>query len=109
MWSFIEEANQTFTDDEKKQVEDSVAFFSKNPHFTGFDGTHESEYMTLAWFVIEKLGWFQRFKGRELNSHAPLVDRYKRMIDIFEPIRVKLVGRGLTTAEMITLLKEQER
>jgi uncharacterized protein YfbU (UPF0304 family) len=109
MWSFIEEAYQTFTDDEKKQVEDSVEFFGTNPQFTDFDGNYESEYMILARFVIDKLGWFQRFKGRELNSHAPHVDRYKRMIDVFDPIRVKLVGRGLTTAEMITLLKEQER
>jgi len=79
----------------------------KDPKFYGFDGNNEGEYMSIARFLVEKMGRFESFKGRNFNSHVPLVDRYRVMIAAFEPIRVGLVGRKLGVGEMINLLKLQ--
>lgn len=55
--------------------------------------------------MIDDLKRFTHFVGRDLNSHMPVIEAYRRMYRVFEPIRVKLVGHALTAAEIIELLK----
>jgi hypothetical protein len=105
MWSFIEEAYEDFGVTEKERIETEVGPFGKNPKFIGFDGNYESEYMNIGRFLVEKMGRFSRFKGRDFNSHVPLVDRYRVMAAVFEPMRLRLSGRGLSVQEVIELLK----
>jgi uncharacterized protein len=40
-----------------------------------------------------------------MNSHHPSVEGYQRMYEVFDPIRVGLVGRELNLAEMTAILK----
>ncbi len=54
-------------------------------YFHGFDGNNESKYLGFARFLINEQGKFaeqqQYFKlNDDLNSHAPMVDKYERMI-----------------------------
>ena len=81
----------------------------KDPKFFGFDGNYESEYMSIARFLVEKMGRFETFKGRDFNSHVPVVDRYRVMTAAFEPMRTSLSGRELSVGEVIDLLKLQLR
>lgn len=104
-WSFIERGYEELSKADKDRLEAEVPIFGKDPRFAGFDGNHETEYMSIARFLVEKMGRFERFKGRELNSHMPMVQRYKQMNATFEPIRAKLIGRELTVDELISLLK----
>lgn len=104
-WSFIERGYEKLSKADKDRLEAEVPIFGKNPRFIGFDGNHETEYMGIARFLVEKMGRFERFKGRELNSHMPTVQRYEQMNATFEPIRAKLLGRELTVDELIALLK----
>ncbi len=54
------------------------------------------------------MGRFADFKGRDLNSHVPSVDRYRRMVQVFEPMRVGLGGGSLLGAgQIIELLNAQ--
>ena len=71
MWSFIERAYKRFNAEEKKQIEKAIGSGGK-PKFTGFDEQNEIEHLSIARFLVEKLGKFQAFKGRDFNSHAPL-------------------------------------
>ena len=104
-WSFIERAYAEFDDVEKQRVEIEVGPWGKNPIFRGFDGNNESEHLSIARFLIEKLGRFESFKGRDFNSHMPTVSRYRDMAAAFEPMRVSLVGRELSPDQVIQLLK----
>jgi hypothetical protein len=80
-----------------------------DPKFLGFDGNYETEYVSIARFLVEKLDNFSKFKGREFNSHTPMVERYKRMCAKFDLIRPKLVdGRELSVDELIELLNREE-
>lgn len=105
MWGFIERAYAGFSAAERDRIEAEVGPTGRNPHFFGFDGNHETEHMSIARFLVETMGRFETFKGRDFNSHMPQVERFRRMTAIFEPIRARLVGRELTLDEVIQLLK----
>jgi uncharacterized protein len=110
-WSFIEEAYETFTVAERKKLAADVGPWGIDPKFRGFDGNYESEYLGIASHLVNKLERFPRFKGRELNSHMPVVGRYARMARLFQPMRAALGGRHpirLTWGEVATLLKAND-
>lgn len=106
-WNFVERAYEGFSDAEKERIEKEVGPWGKNPMFPGFDGNNETEHMAIARFLVEKLGRFERFKGRSFNSHMPVIGRYRRMTAAFEPIRARLVRRELSPDEVIELLKRE--
>lgn len=104
MWTFLESGYERLSKKEKARVATEAAPLGKYVRFSGFDGNDESEYMGVAHFLIEKLGRFTNFKGRELNSHIPSLESYRRMLAVFEPVRCSLVGRPLSADEIIVIL-----
>ena len=90
MWDSIETGYERLTDDEKRQI-------GEEPKFHGFDGNYEAEYYTIALFLVEDLGRFERFKGRGLNSHVPMLYKYRPMVTEFQHMQKEpggLVGAG---------------
>ncbi|MHB8385260.1 YfbU family protein [Metallibacterium sp.] len=104
MWSFIEEAYATFDASAKTKIEAEADPFGTHVQFSGFDGNNETTHMSIARFLVEDMGRFSRFKGRDLNSHLPSIGTYRRMLAVFEPIRKTLDGHGLTAGKVIKLL-----
>jgi uncharacterized protein len=104
MWSFIEEAYEKLSDEELATLESELGkhYTAK---FIGFCGNTESEHIGITRFLIEKMDRFTRFKGREFNSHVPILDRYKRMLATFATMRSQLIGRGLSVADLLALLR----
>ncbi len=109
MWCFIEEAYEKLDDADRKLLEEEAAPFGKFVSFAGFDGNNESEYMGIARFLINDLKRFVRFEARDLNSHAPSLGMYRRMYQIFEPIRRNLIGRRLSRNELVAILSAKQR
>lgn len=108
MWTFIEEAVEKFSPTERKKLVDEIGPLGKDPKFLGFDGNNEAEYLGIASHLVNRMDRFQRFKGRELNSHMQVVSRYAKMVQQFEPIRPNLGTRQpvrLSLSEVVTLLK----
>ena len=103
MWSFIEEGYEKLSVEDKAQLDMDVGYVQ----FTGFDGNYESSHLGITRFLIEKMNRFSRFKGRELNSHCPVVARYKLMFEIFEPMRKGLVGIRLSANQIAQILKSK--
>ena len=59
--------------------------------FHGFDGNNEAEYLVFSRFLIEKQGKFREqvhyfSKNDNLNSHMPMKDKYKRMLNAAQTI-----------------------
>jgi uncharacterized protein len=75
MWSIIEEAYNGFTAEETQLVKDGLGEFGIKPKFQGFDGNHETEYLSITRFIVDKLERYQIFKGRDFNSHSPMISR----------------------------------
>lgn len=51
--------------------------------FEGFDANNEPHYGVARMF-IEEMGRWPEFKGRAINSHAQIVDRYRRMLERYK-------------------------
>ncbi len=105
MWEFLESAFENLDKKGKEQLAKDAEPFGKDVAFRGFDGNNESEHIGIARFFVRDMGRFDRFKGRDLNSHFPSIAGYRRMLDVFRPIREKLAGRELTGAELAEILK----
>lgn len=103
MWTFIESAYEELDAASKQLLKDDPEIVQVQ--FTGFDGNNESEYMSVARFLINQLDRFTEFKNRELDSHYPMIGRYRRMYSIFEPVRRNLHNRKLILVELQSILK----
>lgn len=103
MWEMLELACEEMTAAEKKLV--ASAPLGKDVKFRGFDGNNEGEYMGIARFLTQRMDRFTRFKDRTMNSHMPSIDGYRRMLEVYLPLRDKLVGRKLQANEVIAILE----
>jgi uncharacterized protein YfbU (UPF0304 family) len=105
MWRLIEQSYAKLPPADKKRIETDAVPFGKNVSFLGFDGNNESEYMAIARFLVEDIGTFEYFKGRDFNSHVPSsLASYKRMYAVFEPMRRTLDNRDLSASQIIEVL-----
>jgi uncharacterized protein YfbU (UPF0304 family) len=109
LWSFIEWGYEALSKADKDRVAKEGEPFGSDVYFRGFDGNNEGEYLNIAAFLIDHLNRFTKFTGRDLNSHAPSVEAYRRMWVAFEPMRSS-IGAGdcnnLGADQIITILKE---
>jgi uncharacterized protein YfbU (UPF0304 family) len=108
MWSFIESSYGMLSQKDKDRVEKEAEPFGKHVCFQGFDGNNETEHLGIARFLIEQLDRFSTFEGRDLNSHYPSIQPYRRMLHVFEPMRRTLIGRELGASEIISILNEKK-
>ncbi|MDA0734199.1 MAG: YfbU family protein, partial [Chloroflexi bacterium] len=104
MWMFIESAYDKLSKEDKDCIAKLAEPFGKDVSFQGFGGNYESEHLHIAHFLINDLDRFSYFKGRDLNSHMPLMEDYRRMLMVFEPMRQTLVGGCLSTKQIVELL-----
>jgi len=86
MWAFIEEAHERFSAEEEERVKAKAHPYG-NARFAGFDRHTDIQHIQAARFLIEDLNYFSRFKGRDLDSHVPVLNAYLRMYQGFEPVR----------------------
>jgi uncharacterized protein YfbU (UPF0304 family) len=107
MWSLIEESYKGLSNEDKDLIEKEAYPFGRDPRFEGFDGNNESEYMSSASFIVNELDRYEEFKGRDFNSHCPLVDSYNRMYPKFEEIRNKSHFQDMTYLDIIEILRER--
>lgn len=103
MWSMIERGHDALSPEARTKLAGQTG--RKSVRFPGFDGNHECEHMSAARFLIDRMGLFAHFAGRgDLNSHWPMLDAYRRMLDEYEPMRRGLIGRELNAAELAAIL-----
>ncbi|TFW17553.1 YfbU family protein [Duganella callida] len=105
MWTFMEVAYAKLSVEDKARITREVGSWQTDVRFSGFDGNEEGSQMGIAQFLVDKMRRFSQFKGRSLNSHCSTVGRYRRMYQLFEPMRRTLVGMDLSADQLITLLK----
>lgn len=104
MWDYIERGYDRLTKKDKAAIERDAAPLGKHVRFSGFDGNNESSQMGIARFLVEKMGRFSRFKGRDLNSHMPTRAAHEGMLRAFMPMRDDLIGDDLDAQQITTLL-----
>lgn len=104
MWAFIENAYKTFSKADKVLIKEQADPFGEHVELLGFDGNNETEHLGIAEFLINDVERFTQFKGRDLNSHMPSLDAYKRMLQVFKPMQASSYT-GLGVPLVMELLK----
>jgi uncharacterized protein len=104
MWCFIERGYGKLSKKDKVRIETEADPFGKHVSFGGFDGNYEAGHLGIASFLINNLNRFSEFKGRDLNSHCPSLDAYRRMLKVFEPLRHNLIGQELDASQITDIL-----
>ncbi len=109
MWTFIERGYNKLSKKDQDFLEQELSPFGKNIQFPGFDGNNEAEQLGIARFLIEKMDRFGHFKNRvhDLNSHSPSLDGYKKMLNIFLPMRSNLIGIELDAKQLIQIMNSK--
>jgi uncharacterized protein YfbU (UPF0304 family) len=103
MWSAIEGSYQNVSPEDRAKIEKEAAPYGSHVRFSGFDGNNEAFFLSVARFLVDDLGRFQIFKGRDLDSHSPwCLDGYRRMLAVFKPLRA---SSHLIATDIIELLK----
>jgi len=64
MWSFMEEACERLSAEEKAFIVQELGPWATDVKFSGFDGNEESGQMQMASFLVEKMGRCRQCKGR---------------------------------------------
>lgn len=105
MWRQIEWAAAKWSDKDRDRVEVETGEWNRNPKFDGFDGNEEGSYFTIAQFLVQKMGRFEEFKNRSLNSHSNRTADYRAMLAVYDRIEWTLTRDGLTLGEVIKILK----
>lgn len=108
VWQFLEPSYANLSEEDKERVKKEAKPFGEDVVFPGFDGNNEGEHLGIAQFMIDKMGWFTEFRGRNLNSHIPSIDGYRLMVRAFKPMRSNLRGRDLLRADQIIELLNAE-
>ncbi|ACS80421.1 YfbU family protein [Maridesulfovibrio salexigens] len=107
MWTSVEHSYAQLNSEEKAYVHEQAKPFGNDPKFKGFDGNNETEYMSIAYFLINDLDRFTNFKGRGLNSHVPSMETYSRMTATFKKIVDKTSSFQLSKEDLAKVLKEK--
>ena len=82
---------------DKARLKEEAEPFGDDVKFRGFDGNNESEHFSIARFLVEDMGRWSRFKKRDMNSHSPAIDSYRRML-AHVPAHQTHDGRGVDDA-----------
>jgi uncharacterized protein YfbU (UPF0304 family) len=54
--------------------------------FPGFDGNDETKQFSYAGYLVDDLGNWREFQGRDLNSHFAMLPRYRNMLGKWLPL-----------------------
>jgi uncharacterized protein YfbU (UPF0304 family) len=94
MWDWLETAWAKYDANTRQALKDEGFIWRTGDQlFPGFDGNNESSHLSAARFMIDKMGRFSIFAGRDLNSHHPVIDAYRRMYPVFNAMWLGRDGR----------------
>ena len=100
MWSFLEGAYKLLGAPDKARIAAEVPYYGKEVVFPGFDGNNEGEHFGTAKFLVDDMGRWSEFKGREMNSHSESLSGHRSMLSVFMPMR-KTIKMGAMSADQI--------
>jgi hypothetical protein len=107
MWSALEWGYSNLSDDGRGVIAKEARPFGDNVRFPGFDGNEESEHYSVARFLIDSMGSWQEFRGHDLNSHAPVIDRYRRMLAAYRRMTSPAsAGTPMKADDIASVMKE---
>jgi uncharacterized protein YfbU (UPF0304 family) len=105
LWRQIEESFRQLSADQKGKVM-SEAALTAQPSFPGWDGRRETDYMSIARFMTDRMNMFPSQKGKAgREAGKPSVSGYRKMLDLYDAFEQDARDRKLTAQELVNLLQ----
>ncbi|AHG43286.1 hypothetical protein N018_24850 [Pseudomonas syringae CC1557] len=92
MWERLEEAFANFNDAQIATFGAHANTSIRSLKFPGFDGNNEAELLSITRMLVEQMGRFSRFLGRDLNSHFSASEHYENMYSRYSQIQERSKG-----------------
>lgn len=105
MWNHIEDVVEDLKDEDRGKLQAATVFGL--PEFSGFDGNNESDHMSAARMMIDRLDMFPRLKGRSLDAHMGTVDSHRRMLAAYKSILRHNDYKPLSVDELIEIMQSR--
>lgn len=70
----------------RERIADGSLVRSNTTVFEGFDGNEEPEHYSAGSMIVTELGRFGEFAERSMNSHMPMLDKYRRMKAVYDDL-----------------------
>lgn len=102
LWERLERTFAAYPADAREELA-RLSVYGDNVRFLGFDGNGGDGY-SIANILINDLGRWSSFYGRDLNSHAPMSDAYARMLDTLAGLNKGTMDYAFTVEETAQLL-----
>ena len=106
MWQVLERSYGRLSEADRARVSSEAAPVGQDVRFAGFEANEEPHF-GVATHLVEKLGRFDEFAGRDLNSHAPSIDMHRRMLTAFNLIRSLQPQADLEPVQIVAVLQAQ--
>ena len=107
MWSYIEKSYAELTQENKNDLEKKLSSLGINPVFLGYDKSKEATHYNILKFLFSYCKRFSFLGNRELNSHSPVLESYKRMWAVFSPMLEISDFEKLSIEQLALVLHEQ--
>ncbi|WP_236235026.1 YfbU family protein [Pseudomonas tohonis] len=107
MWEAIELAYSNLAAADVTALEQAAPTFGRTPAFPGFDGNNEAELRSIVSILVDDLGRWSTFKGRNTNSHAGTADGYRRMLPVYNDVANGGYGFTPTVDQLAAILNER--
>lgn len=109
MWWIIELSYARLSNEDRANLEVDVGITKEGIAFRGFDLNNEFEHYGAAKFMIGGMSSigdtrFERFEGRDINSHNPTLHEYRRMLVLYEGMPREQKWKDLTPVQIVAIV-----
>lgn len=108
LWERIERSYAELSEEGKAQVERDADPLGTHVTFPGFDGNGgDGDAYGTAHLLINKMGRWEDFSDRDLNSHMPMGESYQRMLDALKDLDKGSMDYYFSPEELVVLMKSR--
>ena len=104
MWIDIQRSHNSLTNEKREVLEINVPYIGNKPVFSGFNITYEKDYMELTQYLVGEIERFRKLWVSDFVSKTSTLNGYKRMLDVYMPIRKACPNKLLTLNQLCEIL-----
>ena len=105
MWDDLERAYNSFDQATKDKISQEAGLPGYGVKFIGFDDHTESKHGSVASFFTKHMDQFPGFQGRSSKAPSPMVTGYRRMLEVYRPIRERESFNSLSPSNVVEIMK----
>ena len=105
LWERLEHSFESLSDAQKAQLLELSPVYGGDVRFRGFDGNGgDRDGMSTVHILVEEMGRWRTFKGRDFNAHMRMSGVYERMLEASDALGKGYADYDFSIEEMAQVL-----